>query len=72
MAFVLVVDGDWTVRSIAGRILSIKGYSVREACGGGEALDAMEAQPPDLVVSDVDVPDMEGFEFLSEVRARGF
>ena len=72
MAFVLVVDDDQTVRSIVGRILSIKGYSVGEVCGGGEALEAIEAQAPDLVLSDVDMPGMDGFALLSEARARGF
>ena len=69
MKRVLVVDDDTTLRMALTRYLEKRGYSVQNAASGAEALEAFEQDPPDLVVSDVMMPEMDGFEFCRRLRA---
>jgi two-component system, chemotaxis family, chemotaxis protein CheY len=68
---VLVVDDDPTVRGMMSRLLLLKGFSVRVAEDGGEALNLLRSMPrlPCLVVLDLAMPIMDGREFL-RLRAR--
>jgi PAS domain S-box-containing protein len=68
-ARVLVVDDNADLRDYMRRILSAAGHDVRVADDGVSALDAMRAAPPDLVVSDVMMPRLDGFGLLRELRA---
>jgi CheY-like chemotaxis protein len=61
---VLVVDDDADVRNLLRRSLEQDGMSVREATNGAEALELVMADPPDLVLLDLMMPVMDGFEFL--------
>lgn len=65
---VLVVDDEDTVREVVARYLERDGYRVAVASDGDAALDAIERQPPDLIVLDLMLPGVEGLEVLRRVR----
>ena len=65
---VLVVDDDDALRATVARALSNDGWSVVEAGGGREALDALPDAQPDVILLDLMMPGMNGFEFLEELR----
>jgi DNA-binding NtrC family response regulator len=69
-ASVLVVEDDPTVRSVLTRFLEDRGHAVRSAQHGLEALDVLAANPVDLVLSDVQMPQMSGLELVRVVRER--
>jgi len=66
----LVVDDDGDVRDIVGRVLAELGYQVHEASNGDEALAALSAFDPDLLVVDFAMPTMNGAEVVATARAR--
>jgi signal transduction histidine kinase len=68
-AVVLLVDDDAAVRNITSEILQELGYSVRQAGGGGAALELLDCDPAvDLLLSDVVMPPMNGPELARRVR----
>jgi two-component system chemotaxis sensor kinase CheA len=67
---VLVVDDALTVRELQRAILERAGFEVRVARDGVEALELLEAETPDLVLTDVEMPRMDGFELTEEIRRR--
>lgn len=69
MKRVLIVDDDTTLRTALTRYLEKRGFSVQNVSSGLEAMMAFEKDPPDLVVSDVMMPEMDGFEFCRRLRA---
>ncbi len=69
MKNILIVDDDITLRTALIRYLQNRGYSVQEATSGIEALSLFEQNPPDVVVSDVMMPEMDGWEFCRRLRA---
>jgi DNA-binding NarL/FixJ family response regulator len=69
MERILVVDDDTTLRMALTRYLEKRGYGVQSVGSGSEALTAFEQNPPDLIVSDVMMPEMDGFEFCRRLRA---
>lgn len=69
MKKILIVDDDITLRTALIRYLQNRGYSVVDAKSGMEALIAIEQNPPDLIVSDVMMPEMDGLEFCRRLRA---
>jgi len=71
---VLVVDDSRAMRMIVTRTLRQAGYdglSVSEAANGREAYEAIMAGPPDLVLSDWNMPEMTGIELLQTLRRAG-
>jgi CheY-like chemotaxis protein len=66
---VLVVDDSPTVREIERRMLERVGYAVEVAADGLEAWNAVQARHHDLVVADIDMPRMSGYELVSQMRA---
>lgn len=66
---VLVVDDDEMVRELIRAGLERQGLSVLTARSGLEALEVLQSGAPDLVVSDVNMPDMDGFALVSHLRA---
>ncbi|WP_332876405.1 hybrid sensor histidine kinase/response regulator [Massilia sp. S19_KUP03_FR1] len=68
---VLVVDDDRDARELIFRILSDCQANVRIAGSAREAVDAMRASPPDLLISDLGMPEVDGFELLAWVRQLG-
>ncbi|MGD9891786.1 MAG: response regulator transcription factor, partial [Dehalococcoidia bacterium] len=68
-ARVLVVDDEHTILAVVRDALECEGYSVDTAVSGEEALETAERQRPDLIVLDVNLPDLDGWEVLSRLRA---
>ena len=66
---ILVVDDSLTVRKITDRLLSREGYRVVVAKDGVDALDKLQQQRPDIMITDVEMPRMDGFELTRHVRA---
>jgi CheY-like chemotaxis protein len=66
----LVVDDEALVRTCLSDMLTRSGYTVRDASDGFSALAAIREEIPDLILSDLNMPGMSGFEFLSVVRRR--
>jgi CheY-like chemotaxis protein len=66
----LVVDDEPAIRVLLQSMLAAKGYEVRVAKDGFAALAKMRGAVPDLILTDLKMPNMSGFEFLSVVRRR--
>jgi pilus assembly protein CpaE len=66
---ILVVDDDPDSARLIILVLRRVGYQVKSAADGGSALSLIEEEPPDLVVLDVMMPDMDGFEVTRRLRA---
>jgi CheY-like chemotaxis protein len=67
---VLVVDDSPVIRDIIGEVLTAAGMDVKSATDGRTALELMEGEQFDLVVSDIEMPKMDGLELLQAVRQR--
>lgn len=68
MTTVLLIDDDPHIRDIVRFALSREGFSVIEASDGAQGLAAAERQPPDLIVLDVMMPEMDGTEVCRRLR----
>lgn len=67
---ILVVDDDAELRHLVGFALRQDGHQTVEAGDGGEALEVFASEKPDLVILDVNMPVMNGFDALREIRTR--
>ena len=67
---ILVVEDELSLRQMAQVLLQAKGYEVLCAEDGFEGLLALKRSLPDVIISDLRMPNMNGFEFLSVVRRR--
>ena len=65
---ILIVDDDARLREFVRVNLEMDGYSVREASNASEGLAALEEEPPDLILLDVMMPEVDGWEMLRRVR----
>lgn len=65
---VLVVDDAVTVRAYTRQVLEADGFAVEEAVNGIEGLERALANPPDLLLVDVNMPKMDGYAMLRAVR----
>jgi two-component system, OmpR family, response regulator MprA len=70
-AHILVVDDDPRITDLLRRILAYEGYSVAIAASGNEALTRSLERPPDLVVLDIMLPELDGLEVARRLRAVG-
>ena len=68
MARVLVIDDDVEVRSAVVRILEHLGHSVVQAGDGRQAMGLFRADPTDLVITDINMPEMDGIEVMNALR----
>ncbi|MCB1966533.1 MAG: response regulator, partial [Candidatus Accumulibacter sp.] len=66
---VMIVDDSLTVRKITSRLLAREGYQVMTAKDGADALEQLVAMIPDVLLVDIEMPRMDGFEFTRNVRA---
>jgi DNA-binding response OmpR family regulator len=66
---ILVVDDDPSVSSVLKRGLAYEGFAVDTAASGSEGLAAARERPPDLVILDVMMPGLDGWEVLKRLRA---
>jgi two-component system chemotaxis response regulator CheY len=65
---VLVVDDSSSVRQVVGIALKSAGYDVIEASDGKDALGKLNGQKVHLIISDVNMPNMDGITFVKEVK----
>jgi two-component system chemotaxis sensor kinase CheA len=65
---ILVVDDSLTTRTLEKSILEAHGYRVRVAVDGLEALDQLRAEKADLVISDVEMPRLDGFGLIEAMK----
>ncbi|MBC7931364.1 MAG: sigma-54-dependent Fis family transcriptional regulator [Rubrivivax sp.] len=68
MANLLIVDDEPGMRQLLSHVFGRAGHTVRAAENGAKALELLRAEPADLIVSDVRMPDMNGIELLRKVR----
>lgn len=66
---VLVVDDSVTVRRATSKVLEKHGYTVILAKDGADALDKVQTSIPDIILSDVEMPVMDGFEFVKNLKS---
>jgi adenylate cyclase len=67
---ILLVEDDELTRSTTRELIAHHGFAVVEAANGREALDRLAEETPDLILLDLLMPEMDGFEFLDELRRR--
>ena len=65
---ILIVDDDVTMRLLMYEALSEDGYKIDEVDNGPAAIEAIKVSQPDMVLLDVKMPGMSGFEVCSEIR----
>jgi CheY-like chemotaxis protein len=69
MTQVLVVEDDWMHRDFLVRLLQIKGYEVRVAVNGEEAIHGISQHMPDAVVLDMGLPGISGYQVARLIRS---
>lgn len=67
---VLVVDDSASIRQVVSVTLQNAGYQVMEAADGKEGLDKLAGQRVHLIISDVNMPVMDGIEFVKQVKVK--
>jgi excisionase family DNA binding protein len=67
---ILIVDDDPGLRGFVRAALEYDGYTVREAASAEEGLEALDEEPPDLILLDVMMPKVDGWEMLRRVQER--
>jgi len=68
MANVLTVDDSVSLRKLVANTLASAGHQVAEASNGAEALDVIKTRPFNLIISDINMPVMDGLTFIKHVR----
>jgi DNA-binding response OmpR family regulator len=66
---ILVVDDEQSIRALLNDILSAEGYEVQDASNGKEAIEKIAKIVPDLIITDLQMPVMDGLELIKTVRA---
>jgi len=69
MAKILIVEDDETLSKMYKKKLELEGFEVATAFSGGEGLVAVEREKPDLVLLDIMMPAVDGFEVIKKLRA---
>jgi two-component system, OmpR family, KDP operon response regulator KdpE len=69
-ANILVVDDETQITRVLKTALSAKGYNIRTASDGVQALQEMRNWPPDLIITDLRMPNMDGLQLCQKVRAQ--
>ncbi|QJE01197.1 response regulator [Massilia forsythiae] len=67
---IMVVDDSLSIRQVVGIALRQAGYEVIEGCDGKDALAKLTGQKVNLIISDVNMPNMDGIAFLRELKTR--
>jgi DNA-binding NtrC family response regulator len=67
-ATILIVDDDAMVRNVIEQLLQRKGYKIKGVSSGREAIEYLKANRVDLVVSDIIMPEMNGYELLQVIK----
>ena len=67
---ILVVDDEQIIRESLSFILIKEGYNIEEAANGKDALAKHEANPFDIIITDIEMPEMKGVDLLKQIRQR--
>jgi YesN/AraC family two-component response regulator len=67
---ILIIDDDAVIRAALGGLLKSKNYNVTEAKNGNMGISVFRQEKPDVVITDILMPDKEGLETISDIRAR--
>lgn len=67
---ILIVDDEENIRKLYAEELRADGYEVSVADSGDSALKSIQAEPPDLVVLDIEMPDVDGLDILSSLKEK--
>lgn len=67
---IMVVDDSVSIRQVVSRLLEAQGWKVQTAIDGMDALEKLRESRPDLIVLDIEMPRINGFEFLGTLRAQ--
>lgn len=65
---IMIVDDSASMRQLVGIALRGAGYEMIEACDGKDALDKLNGQKIHLVISDIDMPNMDGITFVKNLK----
>ena len=65
---ILIVDDSASVRTVVSTALKGAGYNVIQGCDGKDALSKMTGEKIHMIISDVNMPNMDGIEFVKEVK----
>ena len=68
MASLLLIEDDQPLRAAMARILRSAGYRVLEAANGADGLALMARHAPDLIITDINMPEMDGIEVMNRIR----
>ncbi len=68
MANILIVDDEQSYRQLLTLVFEQEGNNIRTAMNGRQAIEALQAEPADVVISDVKMPDMDGIQMLRALR----
>ena len=68
---ILIVEDDKELRSLFERVLVKNGYTVSQTANGQQALDAIDREYYDLIISDIMMPVMDGYELVRSLRDAG-
>lgn len=66
---ILYVEDNSDNRMLIRRVLSAEGYTIHEAQNAREALDVLKTLHPDLILMDINMPDMDGYTLTAHIRA---
>ena len=70
MQRILIIEDDVDIRAMLKKLLERENYQVVIASNGLEGIDAYEAEPCDLVLTDIVMPEKEGIETITELRKK--
>lgn len=70
MAKILIIDDDPSILTMLNRMLEKAGYEVDIASNGSEGLEKIESCPPDLLITDIVMPEKEGLELILYLRRK--
>ena len=71
MLKILIAEDDWDLCQLFSHVLVKNGYHVKAVSNGKEGMEALESDYFDLIISDIMMPQMDGFAFVSQLRERG-
>ncbi len=72
MARILLVEDDDAIRGVVSDVLRDGGYEVYEAINGADAMEQLDKGRPDLIVLDLMMPVMDGWQFVEQFRQKSF
>lgn len=67
---ILVVDDDYDTRTVVKTILTGSGYEVEDAAGGQQALDKLQTYKPSLIILDIMMPGMSGYDVVVHLKQK--